>query len=179
MASNKLHKRKEAMDTEINCILFHNTWKLVGKLDNANTSGTIWNSKIKTVSDGTKKYKAILVAQGFNQVYGAYYQEIFAPVARYAIIRLLFAFAVKNDLGIRHLDVKSAFFHSKIKDLYQPPGYESPYQKEEVCKLNKALYGLKQASRSWDIKLQGIFITMGFKKSKSDPSLYYLRTLYG
>jgi histone deacetylase 1/2 len=57
----------------------------------------------------------------------------------------------------------------------QPPGYEDKVFPRYVCKLDKALYGLKQAPRAWysrlSIKLQGL----GFKASKADTSLFFLR----
>ena len=38
--------------------------------------------------------KSRLVAQGFNQKEGIYYEETFSPVARLEAIRILLAFAI-------------------------------------------------------------------------------------
>ena len=39
--------------------------------------------------------------------------------------------------------------------------------------MNKALYSLKQAPRSWYDKMDGFLMSLGFKKSASNPNLYY------
>ena len=47
-----------------------------------------WLCKIKHGSDGSaEKFKARFVARGFSQKERIYYDEIFAPVARYTTIR--------------------------------------------------------------------------------------------
>lgn len=52
-----------------------------------------------------------------------------------------------------------------------PPGY-SASSPSQICKLHKFLYGLKQASRQWYSKLSFLFISLCFKFSESDHSLY-------
>jgi hypothetical protein len=39
--------------------------------------------------------------------------------------------------------------------------------------LKKTLYGLKQAPRAWYARIDGYFQKNGFKRSKSEPTLYY------
>ncbi|GJW24620.1 retrovirus-related pol polyprotein from transposon TNT 1-94 [Tanacetum coccineum] len=98
------------------------------------------------------KNKVRLVAQGYNQQEGIYYDETFAPVARLESIRIFLAFATYMNFIIYQMDVKSAFLNGKLKEevyVKQPPGFESNEFPNHVCKLDKALYGLKQAPRAW------------------------------
>lgn len=169
---------KEAMNSEYNSILSHDTWELVDRPYQANVVGTKWTYKLKETSDGETRYKARLVAQGFKQIEGIDYQDIFSPVARYSTIRMLFAYATQKDLKIRHLDVVTAFLHSEIDTeifVAQPLGFVSPGNEDKVCRLKKAIYGLKQASRTWYFKLESIFESMKLVKSKNDPCLCYLQ----
>ena len=53
-----------------------------------------WIYKIKHAADGRiEKYKAIFVARGFSQKEGIYYEETFAPVARYTSISSVLSLA--------------------------------------------------------------------------------------
>ena len=62
------------------------------------------------------KNKARLVAQGFNQEEGIYYEETFALVARLEAIRMLLAFAYIKDFVLYQIDVKSAFLNGFINE---------------------------------------------------------------
>jgi hypothetical protein len=46
-------------------------------------------------------------------------------------------------------------------------------KENQVYKLKKALYGLKQAPRAWYAMIDEYFQENGFKRSKSEPTLYY------
>jgi hypothetical protein len=92
-----------------------------------------------------------LVAQGYTQVEGMYFDETFAPVARLEAIRILLAYACSRNFKLYQMDVKSAFLKWKISELVyveQPPGFEDPTKPNHVYKLFKALYGLKQDPRA-------------------------------
>jgi hypothetical protein len=89
---------------------------------------------------------ARLVAQGYSQVEGLDFGEIFAPVARLEAIRILLAFAASKGFKLYQMDVKSAFLNGVIQEkvyVRQPPGFESPKYPDRVYKISKALYGLK------------------------------------
>ena len=71
-----------------------------------------------------------------SQVYGVDYLDTYAPVAKLASIRILFAIAASLDLEI-HL-------HEEIY-MEQPQGFVDDGQDSDmVCELGKNLYGLKQ-----------------------------------
>ncbi|GJY65956.1 putative RNA-directed DNA polymerase [Tanacetum coccineum] len=54
----------------------------------------------------------------------------------------------------------------------QPPGFIDPQRPNHVCLLHKSLYGLKQAPRAWFERLSKALFDLGFKGSKTDPSLF-------
>jgi hypothetical protein len=93
--------------------------------------------------------------------------EVFAPVARMDIIRLVLALASQKGWSLFQLDVKSAFLHSELnKEVYveQPPGYIVKEVENKVYHLRRALYGLKQAPRVWYISIEAYFLKEGFEK---------------
>ena len=54
------------------------------------------------------------------------YKEVFAPVARLEMIRLIVALAAQNSCPVFQLDVKLAFLHRELQEevfIEQPPGY--------------------------------------------------------
>ncbi|GJR34899.1 putative ribonuclease H-like domain-containing protein [Tanacetum coccineum] len=59
------------------------------------------------------KNKARLVAQGYTQEEGIYYDEVFAPVSRIEAIRLFLAYASFKDFVVYQMDVKSAFLYKR------------------------------------------------------------------
>ena len=73
------------------------------------------------------------------------------------------------------LDVKSAFLNGVLhEEIYveQPEGFLKNEEKDKVYLLKKALYGLKQAPRAWYSKIDDHLLSIGFKKSLSEATLY-------
>jgi hypothetical protein len=58
--------------------------------------------------------KARLVAQGFTQVEGLDFGEIFVLVAHLEVIRILLAFAAFKGFKLYQMNVKSAFLNGVI-----------------------------------------------------------------
>jgi len=138
---------------------------------------------IKRDSEGNvTRYKARLVAQGFNQEPGRDFDETWAPVPSSATTRALFAVAAAKDKEVHHVEFKTAFLNAKMdKEMYinLPEGTE-PGAAHEVFRLNLALYGTKQAGRLWGIKLDKELKAMGAVRSKVDPCVYtWSHTVHG
>ena len=135
-----------------------------------------WVFKKKLLADGSlERYKARLVAKGCSQQEGIDYEETFAPVMRYATLRMLLARAAVEDLEVHQVDVKTAFLHGDLDEdifMMQPEGFQERGKEHLVCRLQKALYGLKQAPRSWYRKLEDFLQQTGFQKSNSEPCLF-------
>ena len=86
------------------------------------------------------------MARGFSQKEGIDFEETFAPVARYTLVRTVIAIAVAKGWKIHQMDVKSAFLNGKNEEevyLEQPEAFVTHDVAYYVCKLKKALYGLK------------------------------------
>lgn len=145
-----------AMSEEYSALVQQGTWSLVPLPENASPIGCKWIYRIKRHSDGSiARYKARLVAQGFQQTEGLDYTETFSPVVKQQTIRLVLTIAVHFGWSVRQLDVSNAF-------LYGPC---------HLCKLHKALYGLKQAPRAWYDMLSHSLLKQGFSNSLADSSL--------
>ena len=73
--------------------------------------GGKWVYTTKQDQNGIETFKARYVAKGYSQVKGIDYQETFAPTASITSIRVLMQLAVKHDLIVHQMDVKSACPH--------------------------------------------------------------------
>jgi hypothetical protein len=91
-----------AMHDELNNFERNKVWTLVERpKDCRNVIGTKWIFKNKQDANGIViRNKARLVAQGFSQVEGIDFGEIFAPVARLESIRILIAYASHHNFKI-------------------------------------------------------------------------------
>jgi len=54
----------------------------------------------------------------------------------------------------------------------QPPGFVDSALPSHLCQLHKSLYGLKQALRAWYTRLNDFLLSIGFRSSKVDTSLF-------
>jgi len=134
--------------------------------------------RVKRKADGSiDRYKARLVARGFQQQEGIDYEETFAPVAKFTTIRTVLALAAAEQLEVHQMDVKTAFLNGDLEEevfLAPPDGVTGAVSATagKVWRLKKALYGLKQAPRMWNIKLHEFLTGIGFLRTESDHSLY-------
>ena len=79
---------KEAMKSEYSSLLKSDTWALVPPSGGKNIVGSRWVLKIKRYENGSiDRFKARPVAQGYTQVRGIDYEEVFSLVASYTSVR--------------------------------------------------------------------------------------------
>ncbi|GKA89968.1 zinc finger, CCHC-type containing protein [Tanacetum coccineum] len=103
---------KEEINDEMDSIMGNNTWVLADLPPGCKPLGCKWIFKRKLKVDGNvEKFKARMVIQGFKQKSWIDYFDIYAPVARISIIRLLIAMASIHSLIIHQMDVKTTFLN--------------------------------------------------------------------
>jgi hypothetical protein len=105
------------------------------------------------VSDSSNpKYKARIVAKGFQQGCGIDFNEVFSPVVKMTTLGFLLGVVALEDLELLQLNMKMAFLHGDLEEeiyMEQPQAFASPGREHLVCRLQKCLYGFKQAPRKW------------------------------
>ena len=106
---------REAMSSELTALMRHNTWQLVPPPPDCNTVGCKWVFRVKRHADGSvDRFKAWLVAKGFNQRPGLDYKETFSPIVKSVTIRIVLAIAVMQGWSLKQLDVNNAFLHGHL-----------------------------------------------------------------
>ena len=170
----------QAMEKEMKSLKDNDVWELTALPPGKKAIGSKWVYKVKTGGDGSiERYKARLVAQGFNQKYGSDYDETFCPVVRQESLRTLIALSTQNGLLLHQVDVTTAFLNGTLEEevyMRQPKGFIRSGEENLVCKLSKSIYGLKQSPRCWNSTLDAQLGKMGFKQTKSDPCIYVSTT---
>jgi hypothetical protein len=135
-----------------------------------------WVFKLKRdEANAIVKHKPRLVARSFLRQEGIDFDDAFAPVARMESVRLLLALSTQEGWHVHHIDVKTAFLNSDLKEevyVHQPPGFAIPGKEGKVMRLRKALYGLRQAPRAWNAKLDSTLKRMGFMPSPHEAAIY-------
>ena len=169
-----------AMDREMESLRTNEVWELTTLPPGKRAVGSKWVYKVKTGRDGAvERYKARLVAQGFNQRQGADYDETFCPVVRMESFRTLVALSTQHNLELHHVDVTTAFLNGVLEEevfMRQPEGYTKPEEEHLVCKLSKSIYGLKQSPRCWNTALHAHLVKMNFEQLHLDPCIYRSKT---
>lgn len=170
--AQKLPEKKEwneAMKKELKIMKDRKVWEIVDKPKDAKVIGNRWVYSVKTDEQNkVKQFKARLVAQGFKQQQGIDFLDVFSPVVNFSVIRLLFIVLVSLLCwDYSQLDVRAAYLYGKLDEVIymrQPPGFEIKGKTNKVCLLKKSIYGLKQSGRQWNLELDAILKSVGFKK---------------
>ncbi len=72
--------------------------------------------KVKHNADGSvNRYKAILVAKGYAQIYGIEYEETYNPVAKMTTLRAIIVMLVAKGWSLHQMDVNNAFLHGDLQ----------------------------------------------------------------
>jgi hypothetical protein len=163
-----------AMAEELAALDRTRTWDIVPLPSHAVPITCKWIFKVKTKSDGSmERYKACLVARGFQQAQGWDFDEKFALVAHITTVQTLIVVAAISSWTISQMDIKNAFLHGDLHKevyMYPPPGAYAP--SGLVCRLRRALYGLKQAPRAWFERFASVIQAAGFTPSDHDRALF-------
>ena len=141
-----------AMLEEMESLQKNKTWELVKLPKGKKAIGCKWIFRKKEAffkKEG-EKFKAQLVAKGYSQREGIYYNEIFPSVVKHTSIRVILGFVTMHDMELEQLDVKTAFLHGDLEEeiyMQQLEGFKEPGKEDYVCLLKRSLYGLKQSPR--------------------------------
>ena len=109
------------MKDDIATLKTNNTWEEYMLPKGKKTVGCKWVFLIKYHADGTiGRYKGRLVAKGYTQTYGVDYSKV------------LFLVAANKDWPLYQFDVKNAFLHDEIEEVYMkaPSGFLDEYRSE-------------------------------------------------
>ena len=168
---------RAAMQAEMDSIHSNRTWTLVDLPPHKRAISSKWVFKVKSSNNGhPPRYKARLVARGFEQRDGVDYLETFASVVRWETIRILIAIATHLNWPIHQLDVLTAFLNGILAEdvyMHQPLGFIRKGTEHLVCKLHKSLYGLRQSPRAWYARLHAALLAWKLMQSQADPNLYF------
>jgi hypothetical protein len=165
-----------AMRDELHQVFRNDVWSLIPRPLGHNIIGTKWIFKNKSDEHGTVVWnKACLVTQGYTQIEGVDFDEIFAPMARLESIRIMLSIACHLRFKLYQMDVKSTFLNGILQEevyVEQPKGFQDPHHPKYVYKLKKALYGLKQAPRAWYERITTYLLARGFIRGYADRTLF-------
>jgi len=103
------------MNVELEAVANNGTWCIVDKPPNVKPIGCKWVYRIKYKADGSiKRYRARLVAKGYNQIEGLDYFDTFSPIAKLTTVRTLLAIESINNWHMQQLDVNNSFLHGEL-----------------------------------------------------------------
>ena len=169
-------KWKEALEKEMQSLKDLNSFEWVDPPEGVKPIPSKVIYKIKYDQDGKiSKHKCRIVVKGFRQKKYIDYNETFAPVAYYTLVRFLIALANELDWDLDQLDVATAFLNTRLKELvYMTPPPEFVRVDGKIMKLLSCVYGLKQAPREWHETLVTSIKDYGFEQVGAETCFYKL-----
>lgn len=174
-SSDNWENWKDAMENELASLNKHNVWDVCERPKGVKIVKSKWVFSTKRDETNKVKYKARLVAAGYNQIKNQDYAESYSPVVSIEAWRTIIAIAAKKNLNLRFFDVKTAYLHGKLEEtvyLEPPTGFEERFVNGKVCKLKKSIYGLPQSGRNWYFKLKEELLKNGLKPLASESCIF-------
>ena len=176
----------EAAYVELQAHVVNRTWELAQLPPSKRAIGSRWVFKVKRKLDGSiDKYKGWVVAQGYSQIAGIHYGEVFASMVHMAMMRAVIVLAAIEDLELETVNISTVFLNGDIdREIYmkileglEVDGEPAPGEdlKKWVLRLLKGLYGIKQGPRIWVLKLHSVLTEIGFERTDCDYSVYIYR----
>ena len=96
------------MSTELTALMNHGTRDLVLPPSNCTPMGCKWVFRVKRHANGSvDRFKACLVAEGYDQRLGIDYKETFSLVVKSATIRTVLSIVVMKGWDLRQMDVNN------------------------------------------------------------------------
>lgn len=138
-----------------------------------------WILKEKN-KDGKMKYKARLVARGFEEIEQS---RSDSPTCMKDNIRIMLGIAASMSWECNVMDIAGAFLQgNKVhREIFLKPPAE--VRKPGILwKLHKCVYGLSDASRMWYLKVKDELIKLGAQTFGVDPAFFFWKhegELYG
>jgi transposase InsO family protein len=108
---------RRAMDEEYASLMGNQTWELAELPHGKEPVDCKWVLKIKRDAQGMiERYKARLVAKGYSQQPGVDFNEVYAPVSKYATLRAFLAKVSSEDmeLQVRSMDFAKRHGHGTL-----------------------------------------------------------------
>jgi len=112
LSSDAKAEWRHAWESELASLAKNNTWVVEPLPKDRTAIGCCWLFQRK--QDG--HYMARLIAKGYRQRQGTEYEETFAPIAKFTMIRLLLALTCENNWEVCGMDVKTAFLNGELAE---------------------------------------------------------------
>ncbi|GJU61238.1 RNA-directed DNA polymerase, eukaryota [Tanacetum coccineum] len=105
------------VNQEIEALNRNKTWEIIDLPSNRNPIGSKWIFKVKYKANcEVERFKAKLVAKGFNQREGIDYEETFSPVVKIVTIICILSIAINNKWPLLQFDINNAFLYGELKE---------------------------------------------------------------
>jgi hypothetical protein len=147
MRSPHSSKWLEAMEDEMRSMSTNKVWKLEEIPKGVKIVGCKWLYKIKCDSHrNIDRFKARLIAKGFTQREGTYYNETISPISSMDSFRIIVAIVADYNLKLHQMDIKMSFPNEDLYEnvyMAQYKGFVMEWKENLGCHLTKSNYGLK------------------------------------